>query len=52
MDKLYLDFDENGLLIMYIEGDIEKFKSTLKFENNKYFFGVEKRLIKDKILVN
>ena len=52
MDKLYLDFDENGLLTMHIEGDLEKFKSTLKYENNKYFFGVEKRLIKDKILVN
>ena len=52
MDKLYLDFDEHGLLTMHIEGNLEKFKSTLKFENNKYFFGVEKRLIKDKILVN
>ena len=52
MDKLYLDFDEHGLLTMYIEGDIDKFKSTLKFKNNKYFFGVEKRLIKDKNLID
>ena len=52
MDKLYLDFDENGLLTMYIEGDIDKFKGTLKFKNNKYFFGVEKRLIKDKNLID
>lgn len=52
MDKLYLDFDEHGLLTMYIEGNLDKFKSTLKYENNKYFFGVEKRLIKDKNLVN
>ena len=51
MDKLYLDFDENGLLTMYIEGNLDKFKSTLKYENNKYFFGVEKRLIKDKNLI-
>lgn len=51
MDKLYLDFDENGLLTMYIEGNLYKFKSTLKYENNKYFFGVEKRLIKDKNLI-
>ena len=36
MDKLYLDFDENGLLTMYIEGNLDKFKSTLKFNNNKY----------------
>ena len=52
MDKLYLDFDEHGLLTMHIEGNLDKFKSTLKYENNKYFFGVEKRLIKDKNLVN
>lgn len=52
MDKLYLDFDENGLLTMYIEGNLDKFKSTLKYENNKYFFGVEKRLIKDKNLID
>ena len=52
MDKLYLDFDENGLLIMYIEGNLDKFKSTLKFNNNKYIFGVEKRLIKDKNLID
>ena len=52
MDKLYLDFDENGLLTMHIDGDLEKFKSTLKYENNKYFFGVEKRLIKDKNLID
>ena len=52
MDKLYLDFDENGLLTMYIEGNLDKFKSTLKFNNNKYFFGVEKRLIKDKNLID
>ena len=52
MDKLYLDFDEHGLLTMYIEGDIDRFKSALKYENRKYIFGVEKRLIKDKILVN
>ena len=52
MDKLYLDFDEHGLLIMYIEGNLDKFKSTLKYENNKYFFGVEKRLIKDKNLID
>ena len=51
MDKLYLDFDENGLLTMYIEGNLDKFKSTLKYENGKYFFGVEKRLIKDKNLI-
>ena len=51
MDKLYLDFDEHGLLTMYIEGNLDKFKSTLKYENNKYFFGVEKRLIKDKNLI-
>lgn len=51
MDKLYLDFDEQGLLTMYIEGNLDKFKSTLKYENNKYFFGVEKRLIKDKNLI-
>ena len=51
MDKLYLDFDENGLLTMYIEGNLDKFKSSLKYENNKYFFGVEKRLIKDKNLI-
>ena len=48
MDKLYLDFDENGLLTMYIEGNLDKFKSSLKYENGKYIFGVEKRLIKDK----
>lgn len=52
MDKLYLDFDENGLLTMYIEGNLDKFKSTLKFNNNKYIFGVEKRLIKDKNLID
>ena len=52
MDKLYLDFDEQGLLTMYIEGNLDKFKSTLKYENNKYFFGVEKRLIKDKNLID
>lgn len=52
MDKLYLDFDENGLLTMYIEGNLDKFKSTLKYENNKYFFGVEKRIIKDKNLID
>lgn len=52
MDKLYLDFDENGLLTMYIEGNLDKFKSTLKYKNNKYFFGVEKRLIKDKNLID
>lgn len=52
MDKLYLDFDENGLLTMYIEGNLDKFKSTLKYENNKYFFGVEKSLIKDKNLID
>ena len=52
MDKLYLDFDEHGLLTMHIEGDLEKFKSTLKYENNKYFFGVEKRLIENRNLVN
>lgn len=52
MDKLYLDFDEHGLLTMHIEGDLEKFKSTLKYDNNKYFFGVEKRLIKDKNLID
>ena len=51
MDKLYLDFDEHGFLTMYIEGNLDKFKSTLKYENNKYFFGVEKRLIKDKNLI-
>lgn len=51
MDKLYLDFDENGLLTMYIEGNLDKFKSSLKYENGKYFFGVEKRLIKDKNLI-
>lgn len=51
MDKLYLDFDENGLLTLFIEGNLDKFKSTLKEENNKYFFGVEKRLIKDKNLI-
>jgi len=44
MDKLYLDFDENGLLTMYIEGNLDKFKSTLKFNNNKYIFGVEKKV--------
>ena len=38
MDKLYLDFDERGLLTMYIEGNLDKFKSTLKFNNNKYFW--------------
>ncbi len=52
MDKLYLDFDENGLLTMYIEGNLDKFKSTLKFNNNKYIFGVEKMLIKDKNLID
>ena len=52
MDKLYLDFDENGLLTLFIEGNLEKFKSTLKYENNKYFFGVDKRLIKDKNLID
>ena len=52
MDKLYLDFDENGLLTMYIEGNLDKFKSTLKFNNNKYIFGIEKRLIKDKNLID
>ena len=52
MDKLYLDFNEDGLLTMFIEGNIDKFKSTLKFKNNKYFFGVEKRLIKDKNLID
>lgn len=52
MDKLYLDFDERGLLTMYIEGNLDKFKSTLKFNNNKYIFGVEKRLIKDKNLID
>lgn len=52
MDKLYLDFDEHGLLIMYIEGNLEKFKSALKYENGKYIFGVEKRLIKDKNLID
>ena len=52
MDKLYLDFDEHGLLTMFIEGDIDKFKNALKYENNKYFFGVEKRLIKDKNLID
>ena len=52
MDKLYLDFDEDGLLTMYIEGNLDKFKSTLKFNNNKYIFGVEKRLIKDKNLID
>ena len=52
MDKLYLDFDEHGFLTMYIEGNLDKFKSTLKYENNKYFFGVEKRLIKDKNLID
>lgn len=51
MDKLYLDFDENGLLIMYIEGDIDRFKSALKYENGKYIFGVEKRLINHKELI-
>ena len=52
MDKLYLDFDENGLLTMYIEGNLEKFKSALKYENGKYIFGIEKRLIKDKNLID
>lgn len=52
MDKLYLDFDENGLLTLFIEGNLDKFKSTLKFNNNKYIFGVEKRLIKDKNLID
>ena len=52
MDKLYLDFDENGLLTMYIEGNLNKFKSSLKYENGKYIFGVEKRLIKDKNLID
>lgn len=52
MDKLYLDFDEHGLLIMYIEGNLEKFKSALKYENGKYIFGIEKRLIKDKNLID
>lgn len=52
MDKLYLDFDENGLLTMNIEKDIDKFKSSLKYENGKYIFGVEKRLIKDKNLID
>ena len=52
MDKLYLDFDENGLLTMYIEGNLDKFKSSLKYENGKYIFGVEKRLIKDKNLID
>ena len=51
MDKLYLDFDENGLLIMHIEGDIDRFKSALKYENGKYIFGVEKRLINHKELI-
>lgn len=51
MDKLYLDFDEHGLLIMYIEGNLEKFKSALKYENGKYIFGVEKRLINHKELI-
>ena len=40
MDKLYLDIDENGLLTMNIEKDIDKFKSSLKYENGKYIFGV------------
>lgn len=52
MDKLYLDFDEHGFLTMYIEGNLDKFKRTLKFNNNKYIFGVEKRLIKDKNLID
>lgn len=52
MDKLYLDFDEHGLLTMFIEKDIDKFKSSLKYENGKYIFGVEKRLIKDKNLID
>lgn len=52
MDKLYLDFDEHGLLTMFIEKDIDKFKNALKYENNKYFFGVEKRLIKDKNFID
>lgn len=52
MDKLYLDFDEHGFLTMYIEGNLEKFKSALKYENGKYIFGIEKRLIKDKNLID
>lgn len=52
MDKLYLDFDEHGFLTMYIEGNLEKFKSGLKYENGKYIFGIEKRLIKDKNLID
>ena len=52
MDKLYLNFDEHGLLTIHIEGNLDKFKSTLKFKNNKYFFGVEKKLIKDKNLID
>lgn len=52
MDKLYLDFDENGLLTIYIEGNLDKFKSLLKYENGKCIFGVEKRLIKDKNLID
>lgn len=52
MDKLYLDFDENGLLTMNIEGNLDKFKSSLKYENGKYIFGVDKRLIKDKNLID
>lgn len=42
MDKLYLDFDENGLLTMCIEGNLDKFKSTLKYENGKYFLELKK----------
>ena len=52
MDKLYLDFDEEGLLTMYIEGDIDRFKSALKYANGKYIFGVEKRIIEDEVLID
>ena len=52
MDKLYLDFDERGFLTMYIEGDIDRFKNALKYENGKYIFGVEKKVIDDKELID
>ena len=48
MDKLYLDFDENGLLTMHIEGDIQKFIKTIQNKDGKLFFGFEKKLIENR----